>query len=44
MIVKNFGTYVALRNLGLSFGEVSFSLGNNHVPREKEFKLLRGAT
>jgi hypothetical protein len=39
MIVKSFGTHVPSGNLGLSLGEVGFSLGNNHVPREKEFKL-----
>jgi hypothetical protein len=44
MIIKSFKTYVPLGNLGLSSGEVGFSLGNNHVPREKEFKLPLGAT
>jgi len=47
IIVKIFGTYVSLRNLGLSLekvhcspGKLPFSLGNNHVPGEKEVKLL----
>jgi hypothetical protein len=44
MIVKNFETYVPSGNLGLSSKEVGFSLGKNHVPREKEFKLPQGAT
>jgi hypothetical protein len=46
MIVKSFKTYVPSGNLGLSSGEVGFSLGNNHVSGsgEKEFKLLLGAT
>jgi hypothetical protein len=51
IIVKIFGTYVSPRNLGVSLGKVHcspgklpFSLGKgkNHVPKEKEFKLLRG--
>jgi hypothetical protein len=53
MIVKKFGIYASLGNLGLSLEKVHcslnsdlslfFSLGNNHVP-EKEFKLLYGTT
>jgi len=39
LIANNFGTFVPPRNLGLSLREVGFSLGNNHVPGEKEFKL-----
>jgi hypothetical protein len=36
IIVKRFKTYVYV-----SLGEVGFSSGNNHVPREKELKLSR---
>jgi hypothetical protein len=43
-IVKIFKTYVPTRNLGLSRGDVGFSLWNNHVPKEKEFKLPQRAT
>ncbi len=45
MITKRFGTYVSLRKLGLSLGKTLFPMNvaffprNNHVPREKEFKL-----
>jgi transcriptional antiterminator len=46
MIVKRFGTDVFLGNLGFSlkkvhysFKKLDFSLENNHIPMEKEFKL-----
>jgi len=39
LIANNFGTFVPLRNLGLSLREVGFSPGNNHVLGEKGFKL-----
>jgi hypothetical protein len=39
MIVKRFKTYVSLGNLGLSLREVDYSPQNNHVLREKEFKI-----
>jgi hypothetical protein len=44
MIVKSIRIYVPLKNLGLSPKEVGFSLGNNHVPWKKEFKLPQKTT
>jgi hypothetical protein len=46
MIVKakRYRTYVSLRNLGFSPGEIHCVLENNHVPEEKELKLPQGAT
>jgi hypothetical protein len=44
MIAKRFKTYVSLGYFGLSSREVDYSLGNNHVLREKEFKFPYGAT
>jgi hypothetical protein len=48
MIIKKIETYVSMGNLGLSsrksslvFGEVGFSLGNNHVFVKKEFLFLK---
>jgi hypothetical protein len=39
MIAKRFKTFVSLGNLGLFLKEVHYSIMNNHVPREREFKF-----
>jgi hypothetical protein len=44
LIANFFGTYVSMKNLGLSPRKLPFSPMNNHVPREKELKLPWGAT
>ncbi len=48
VIAKSFETYVPKelmplpKGSSLFFKEINFSLGNNHVPKEKEFKLPQG--
>jgi hypothetical protein len=44
LIVKKFGTYVSLGNLGLFLREIGFSLGNNHVLNKKKLKLPWGTS
>jgi hypothetical protein len=48
VIAKSLETYVPKelmplpKGSSLFFKEINFSLGNNHVPKEKEFKLPQG--